>query len=192
MINIIKLENINIHKFGNDWSFGGMLLSNGRTTVLVPLPEENDNIKTNDILIVDLDDEGFNKIIKQTDLLDVEVAEKNKKIVLRKSQRQIDSGLAWKVFQRDNYTCRYCGITGVPMTFDHVLLWEYGGPTIEENGITACRKCNKTRGNTEFKDWLNSDYYKRVSKNVNHDLNLDVLKELEAGNIKSMKFKRNR
>jgi 5-methylcytosine-specific restriction endonuclease McrA len=37
------------------------------------------------------------------------------------------------------------------------------GASVEDNLITACRKCNKTRGNMLYEDWLNSDYYKKVS-----------------------------
>ncbi|GAG09150.1 unnamed protein product, partial [marine sediment metagenome] len=61
------------------------------------------------------------------------------------------------------YKCRYCGRDDVPLTVDHLVLWEDGGPSIEENLVSACRKCNKKRGNTEYSDWLQHPYYLKVS-----------------------------
>jgi 5-methylcytosine-specific restriction endonuclease McrA len=93
-----------------------------------------------------------------------------KKAILRKSTRQIDAGVSWRVFKRDEYTCRYCGKDDVPLTVDHLVLWEKGGPTIEDNLVACCKKCNKKRGNMKYEDWLVSDYYKKVSKNLSAEI----------------------
>jgi len=51
------------------------------------------------------------------------------------------------------------------MTVDHVICWEESGPSIEANLVTACRKCNKLRGNMSYIDWLKcTDYLSRSSK----------------------------
>ena len=50
------------------------------------------------------------------------------------------------------------------MTVDHLVRWEERGPWIEVNLVTSCRKCNKTRGDTSYADWLKSEFYLRVSK----------------------------
>jgi hypothetical protein len=50
------------------------------------------------------------------------------------------------VFERDAYTCRYCGNGSYPrdwLILEHV---EPKGPTTEENLVTACRPCNKLKG----------------------------------------------
>jgi len=65
----------------------------------------------------------------------------------------------WEVFRRDNYTCRYCGNDKVPMTVDHVVLWEEGGPSIVDNLICSCKKCNNARSNMQYEDWLVSPEY---------------------------------
>ena len=99
----------------------------------------------------------------------------------------------WKVFERDDYQCRYCGKTGVPLTGDHLILWEHGGPTIEENLLSACRPCNKTRGNMPYKEWLESDYYKKASKYLSPEIkqaNKDLISQLSA--ISKMKVIRSR
>ena len=70
------------------------------------------------------------------------------------------------MYRRDHYRCRYCGANDVPLTVDHLVLWEEGGPSTEENLVSACKDCNKTRGNTPYHLWLRDSYYKRVSANL--------------------------
>jgi 5-methylcytosine-specific restriction endonuclease McrA len=91
------------------------------------------------------------------------------KIVIRKSTRQIEQGVSWAVFRRDKYKCRYCGKDDVPLTVDHLVLWEDGGPSIEENLVACCRKCNKTRGSMQYEKWLSSDYMKKLGENLTED-----------------------
>lgn len=59
---------------------------------------------------------------------------------------------AWRlrnrVFERDNFTCRYCGKSDYPrgwLVADHVIP-SPDGPTTEDNLVTACRGCNKRKG----------------------------------------------
>jgi len=51
------------------------------------------------------------------------------------------------VFKRDNHTCQYCGIKGVPMTIDHIIPKVYGGQDTWSNLVTACIACNNRKGN---------------------------------------------
>jgi 5-methylcytosine-specific restriction endonuclease McrA len=114
---------------------------------------------------------------------------------VRKSQRQIDSKVQWDCFRRDKYKCVYCNRDDVPLTIDHIMTWENGGPTTVENLVTACKKCNKTRGNTPYGDWLESDYYKQVSKNVpqvEKNWLLELNENLKTGKIKPLFNKRKR
>lgn len=51
-----------------------------------------------------------------------------------------------RVFERDQYLCRYCGRDDYPrdwLVLEHV---DPDGPTTEENLVTACRSCNKLKG----------------------------------------------
>ena len=118
-----------------------------------------------------MDLEDWRTFIRQTDHLEMEVIAPDQdgkivKAILRKSQRQVDQGTSWEVYDRDGYRCRYCGKNGIPMTVDHLVLWEEGGPATPENLVTCCRKCNKKRGNMQYKDWLQSPYYKKVSRGL--------------------------
>jgi 5-methylcytosine-specific restriction endonuclease McrA len=51
------------------------------------------------------------------------------------------------VFKRDNYTCVWCGKTGIKLNADHIQLWkEY--PELRfaiDNGRTLCVECHKKR-----------------------------------------------
>ena len=47
-----------------------------------------------------------------------------------------------EVFQRDRYTCQYCGAQGRDLTLDHVIPRHRGGKHTWENLVTACKACN--------------------------------------------------
>ena len=50
-----------------------------------------------------------------------------------------------EVFQRDSYTCQYCGRQGRDLTLDHVVPRRQGGPHIWENVVAACIPCNRRK-----------------------------------------------
>lgn len=194
----LSLGDFNIHDFGNEIQIEGVLWSGKGRAFVTLVPQKALNIQGEDIDYLSLNLQEWEQLIKQVDLLETEIFEKDSsgitKKLVRKTQRQIDSYLQWTVFKRDNYTCRYCGRTGIPLTVDHVDLWENGGATIEENLITACRSCNKDRGRMEYADWLNSELYQRKSRGLtdeqrsanNEVLNhLDHLRDLRVKNIRS-------
>lgn len=118
--------------------------------------------------------QAWNRVLEQTDNLDVEVTApdadgKLVKAFVRKSQRQIDASVSWRVFKRDKYSCRYCGNDNIPLTVDHLVRWENGGPSTEANLVAACRKCNRTRGDTEYGDWLRDPYYEKVARKLSQE-----------------------
>jgi len=51
----------------------------------------------------------------------------------------------FNLFLRDGFTCQYCGTCG-DLTFDHVVPRSRGGRTTWENIVTACARCNLTKG----------------------------------------------
>lgn len=61
-----------------------------------------------------------------------------KRIGLSKRQR-------FAVFERDEFTCRYCGRTppSVLLVLDHVIPFSQGGQTTKENLVTSCESCNQ-------------------------------------------------
>jgi 5-methylcytosine-specific restriction endonuclease McrA len=50
------------------------------------------------------------------------------------------------VFHRDQHQCQYCGKTSM-LTLDHVIPKSRGGRETWENMVTACLRCNVSKGN---------------------------------------------
>lgn len=59
-----------------------------------------------------------------------------------------------KVFERDDFTCQYCGARGKPLECDHVLPISRGGPNEIDNLVTACKPCNQSKRNKTPTEWL--------------------------------------
>lgn len=63
------------------------------------------------------------------------------------------------VFERDNFTCRYCGKRGGLLEVDHIDPISNGGADELYNLATACRKCNRQKKDktvSEFLEWRNN------------------------------------
>jgi hypothetical protein len=164
-----KLDDLDIYQIGNEIQISGIIYSDKDFDYLCFLPEyiEGDH----DMQQLDMTLEDWEKFFRQTDLVETEVFSSDSsgklvKTVVRKTERMIDQYVTWQVFERDGYKCRYCGNSGIPLTVDHLVLWEAGGPSIEANLVTTCKKCNKTRGNTPYAEWLRSEYYQKASKKI--------------------------
>ena len=56
------------------------------------------------------------------------------------------------VFERDEYTCVYCGCAE-NLTVDHILPLSRGGDSEIDNLATACRKCNSSKGSMTPAEW---------------------------------------
>ncbi|MGB0844932.1 MAG: HNH endonuclease [Alphaproteobacteria bacterium] len=54
----------------------------------------------------------------------------------------------FNVFLRDSFCCQYCGVKhkSQDLTFDHVVPRALKGKTNWTNVVTACQKCNRTKG----------------------------------------------
>jgi predicted DNA-binding protein (UPF0251 family)/rubredoxin len=64
-----------------------------------------------------------------------------------KSDRSNGKQLRFKILDRDNFTCRYCGknpknAVGTILEVDHIVPLSKGGTWDDSNLITACRDCN--------------------------------------------------
>lgn len=162
-------KDIKITQVGNDYQMAGLLFSGKDRSFILQFPHKAGDIHEQ-LDLLELDDQGLVDFLRQLDVLETEIISSGPgglmKSTLRKTQRQIDNIIQWQVFKRDGYKCCYCGRDNVPLSVDHIIVWEEGGPTIVENLISACKKCNRDRGNMPFDKWLESDYFKRVSKNL--------------------------
>lgn len=162
-------KDIKITQIGNDYQMSGLLFTGADRSFILQLPHKAGDIHTQ-LDLLELDDEGLIGFMRQLDVLETEIITSGPggmmKSIVRKTQRQIDNIIQWQVFERDNYTCQYCGRRGIPMSVDHIVVWEEGGATIIDNLLCTCKKCNRDRGNMAFDKWLESPYFARVSKNL--------------------------
>lgn len=162
-------KDIKITQIGNDYQMSGLLFSGADRSFILQFPHKAGDIHPQ-LDLLELDDEGLNGFMRQLDLLETEIISSGPggimKSIVRKTQRQIDNIMQWEVFKRDNYQCQYCLRDGIPLSVDHIVVWEEGGPTIVANLLTACKKCNRDRGNMAFDKWLESPYFVRISKNI--------------------------
>ncbi len=78
--------------------------------------------------------------------------------VAREHRRRADEWekLRRQVYRRDNYQCQYCGAKGVAVHADHKLPKSRGGSNDIDNLVTACGRCNASKGNLTVEEWLRS------------------------------------
>ena len=63
------------------------------------------------------------------------------------------------VFERDNWTCQFCGIRGVYLNAHHIKSWaNYPALRYEvDNGVSLCEDCHKLTDNYGFKGRKKTD-----------------------------------
>lgn len=61
-----------------------------------------------------------------------------------------------QIFERDNFTCRYCGKRGGRLHCDHIIPLSRGGSSDVENLATACQSCNCRKHDRTPAEWLGS------------------------------------
>lgn len=58
-----------------------------------------------------------------------------------------------RIFERDDYTCQYCGDRGNKLECDHVIPLSRGGSDQDENLVTACKPCNRSKRDKTPEEW---------------------------------------
>lgn len=61
------------------------------------------------------------------------------------------------VFERDDYTCQYCGVTNARLECDHIIPVSRGGSNELSNLTTACKKCNQSKHNKTPDEWTRGE-----------------------------------
>lgn len=96
--------------------------------------------------------------LAEVGLIDAATLEPSMRLVAtREELRPVAS--AWRVirdriFNRDGYSCRYCGATGVRLECDHVVPVAKGGGHNDENLATACFDCNRSKRDKLLSEWI--------------------------------------
>lgn len=58
------------------------------------------------------------------------------------------------IFERDNYTCVYCGKVGGKLECDHVIPYYVCKSTSLNNLVTSCMKCNRKKGKKSVEEFM--------------------------------------
>lgn len=58
-----------------------------------------------------------------------------------------------RIFERDDFTCQYCGARGVLLECDHITPIAQGGGHEDKNLTTACMPCNRSKGAKTPEQW---------------------------------------
>jgi len=178
-VKVVPFSDLRLLDIGHEIQLAGAVYAGKGKVFLMMCPDEP--LEDQEIVAMEMTQNQWLEVIRQSDLLETEVLAKMPdgklgKAVLRKSTRQIEQGVSWQVFRRDsqdnvrhpgNPFCCYCSNDSTPLTVDHLVCWEAGGPSIPENLLSCCRRCNKMRGNTPYEEWILRDQgYLRVSNNL--------------------------
>jgi 5-methylcytosine-specific restriction endonuclease McrA len=106
------------------------------------------------------------------------------------------------IFERDKYTCQYCG-TKPPskraalrwmeekaLTFDHVVPRSQGGKTTWENIVTSCHDCNRKKGNQtpQQRGWRLKKLPKQPNWHPTLNIPLKVLPHKEWANFLDLAY----
>jgi hypothetical protein len=65
----------------------------------------------------------------------------------------IPPALRWQIWERDNFTCHYCG-SRKRLAIDHKIPESQGGKLDPDNLLTACVPCNSEKGTKDYEEYL--------------------------------------
>ena len=77
------------------------------------------------------------------------------------------------LYLRDGLACCYCGSgieDGAKLTLDHLAPYSHSGTNDATNLVTACHKCNSSRGN---RDWR--EFAAKVADYLNHGVTAEQI-----------------
>ena len=57
------------------------------------------------------------------------------------------------IFERDGFSCAYCGKSDGPLECDHIVPISRGGSNETSNLVTACMKCNRSKKAKLVSEW---------------------------------------
>jgi hypothetical protein len=143
---------IELDDIGDSWQLEAITIGNGQHSLALELPWA---VSNEEAALWSPTTDEWEAWLKQSDNPTEKLLDENGlvKAIIRKAERQVDQAVVWKVYHRDNYTCRYCGTTGVPLTYDHYHPQALGGQTTVENGRASCRRCNKLKAHASIEQW---------------------------------------
>lgn len=136
----------------------GLVVGGGGTQAVLLLPSATDTIDEN-TPVHQLSTEEWSDFIKRADQPEILMGEP--KVFVRKARWEISGAVQQKIWKADGVQCMYCGklMGDVQLTIDHFIPLELGGANNQTNYLSACRRCNKDKGSSHPKDYLQKHKY---------------------------------
>jgi len=154
---------------GNILKIEGLVVGGEGAHVILTLPSSD--LKTDTYwdantfpAIHQLSLEEWTDFLARTD--DPEILIGQAKAFHRKCRYEISGAVQQKIWVADGLKCMYCGVRmgRAQLTVDHWESLEAGGKNDSSNFLAACKKCNKSKGSMDPRDWcsdrkLDYDYF---------------------------------
>lgn len=146
-----------LQDLGSLLRIGGIVLQGGDSTVILLTPNGN-KFDVKNVAIHSPSLPEWAEIIKQSDDPEIFVGEAGQieKILHRKNRFAISGATQQRIWFLDKWTCLYCKKTlpEITLTIDHLVSLENGGSNNENNYVSSCFGCNKSKGSSDTKVWL--------------------------------------
>jgi len=162
---------LGLQHFGFTMKLSGVMFQGMGKTVVLVLPSSE--LPHAAVEVVELDAEQAAALVKQTDQPEVLAGHDGQdKVWVRKLQYEVSGHTQQQVWWADHFTCQYCGrgLPEVQLTIDHFHPLDLGGVNDSSNYLTACKKCNKNKGNTPALKWC-------ADNHLDYNLLVDYLRQ---------------
>ena len=94
------------------------------------------------------------------------------------------------IYERDGWQCAYCGRgprdsrrmsqAAVILTLDHLTARSAGGDNSARNLVTACKSCNSSRRDRDWRDFAPGGAQERIEWLIEQPLDIDLGKAIVA------------
>lgn len=130
---------------GSQLRIRGLLIGGSAQSVLLLLPETP---KQEIVATHELNDAEWCDVIRRLDDPEILVGNGHAKIFQRKLRHAISGAVQQKIWAADKFACVYCGarMGETMLSIDHFVPLELGGSHSQDNYVSACRRCNKSKG----------------------------------------------
>lgn len=147
---------------GNYIQIAGVIWQAGGKEILMFLPGMGSlEHPHNEAMELYPDVEEWSQIIQHSDDPSIFELDENGhvKVIHRKVRHQISGAVQQKIWALDGCKCMFClrKMGEIQLTIDHFEPLETGGKNDESNYLTACRKCNKRKGNEDPRTWCDRE-----------------------------------
>jgi hypothetical protein len=90
------------------------------------------------------------------------------------------------IYIRDGFRCLYCGTdlrdaSPADVTLDHLVAKDAGGSNEADNLVTACRRCNCSRGSRVWTEFAPGGAHDRITATIARPLNIELARAIIAG-----------